>query len=90
MKEGTIEASTHDRSHSGVGSPRGRGRRRGMAVALLVGGFHIPGILEYSARGDQVTFTITNVPLSAPGKLDPETAGEVKVQARNRTRSSRA
>ncbi len=90
MKRGTIDASSHDRSHSGVGSPRGRGCRRGMTVALLVGGIRVPGFLEYSARGDQVTFTITNMPLSAPGELDPEPAGEVKVQARNRTRSSRA
>ena len=88
MKGGTIDAASHDRSHSGVGSPRGRGCRRGMPVALLLGGFHIPGVLEYSARGDQVTFTITHVSLSAPGELDPETADEVTGQAGSRTPSS--
>lgn len=90
MKGGTINAATHDRSHSGVGSPRGHGQRRGMSVEILFGGFRIPGVLEHSVRGDQVTFTITNAPHATPGELEPEPAGVVKVQARNRTLASRA
>ena len=29
-----------------------------MVVELLLGGFRIPGFIEYSASDDQVTFTI--------------------------------
>ncbi len=79
----TIDSSSHDRNRSAFGSPGGRERRRVVAVELLLGGFRIPGFLEYSAREDQVTFTIENVPFSAPGELDPETGGEVNGQARN-------
>jgi hypothetical protein len=64
----TIDSSRHDRNRSAFGSPGGRERRRGMAVELLLGGFRIPGFIEYSARGDDVTFTIKKVPLSAPGE----------------------
>ena len=72
MNGWTIDPSSHDCNRSAIGSPDGRERRRVVAVELLLGGFRIPGFLEYSAREDQVTFTIKNVPLSAPGELDPE------------------
>jgi hypothetical protein len=48
-----------------------------MTVEILLGDFRLPGLLEYSARGDLVTFTITNGPNSAPGERDPETGDEV-------------
>lgn len=76
MKGWTIDQARHDRTRSAFGSPGGRERRRGMTVELLLGGFRIPGFIGYSARGDQVTFTIKKVPLWAPGELDPETGGE--------------
>ena len=72
MNGWTIDPSSHDRNRSAFGSSGDRERRRVVAVELLLGGFLIPGFLEYSAREDQVTFTIKNVPLSAPGELDPE------------------
>ncbi len=77
----TIDSASHDRNRSAFGSPGGRERRRGMTVELLLGGFHLSGFLEYSARGDQVTFTVKQVQLWAPGELDLETEGEVNVRA---------
>ena len=80
MHEWTINSSRHDRSRSVFGSPGGGERRRGMPVEipveLLLGGLHIPGIIEYRARGDQVTFTIKKVPLSAPGESWPIRSAE--------------
>jgi hypothetical protein len=71
MKGWTIDQARHDRSRSATGSPDGRERRRGVTVEILLGGFRLPGLLEYSARRDQVTFTIKKVPLSAPGETWP-------------------
>ncbi len=87
MKGWTFYPSLHNRNRSAFGSPGGCERRRSMTVALLLGGFYIPGFLEYTARGDRVTFTITNGPHSAPGELDPETGDEVTGQAGSRTPS---
>ena len=83
MNGWTIDPSSHDRNRSAIGSPDGRERRRVVVVELLLGGFRIPGLLEYSDRGDQVTFTIKNVSLSPPGEHDPETGGEVNGQDRS-------
>ena len=88
MHERLLDALRQDCNYSAFGLPDGCERRRGMTVALLVGGFHLPGFLEYTARGDQVTFTIANGPHSAPGELDPETGEEVTGQAGSRTPSS--
>jgi hypothetical protein len=68
MNGWTIDSSSYDRNRSTFGSPGGRERRHNMTVELLLGGFRIPGFIEYSARGDQVTFTIKKVPNSAPGE----------------------
>ncbi len=87
MKGWTFYPSLHNRNRSAFGSPDDCERRRSMTVALLLGGFYIPGFLEYTARGDQVTFTITNRPHSAPGELDPENGDEVTCQAGSRTPS---
>ena len=70
MQGWTIDQACHDRSRSATGSPGGRERRRGVTVEILLGDFRLPGLLEYSAREDLVTFTITNGPNSAPGERD--------------------
>ena len=64
----TIDPSINDRNRSAFGSPGGREPGRGVTVELRLGGFRIPGFIEYSTRGDQVTFTIKNVPHPAPGE----------------------
>lgn len=90
MPERRIDALRHDRNYSAFGLPDGCERRRGLKVELLLGGFHIPGFIEYHARDDQITFTIKRIPGSPPGELDPETGDEVTGQAGSRTPSSRA
>ena len=77
MKGWIIDQARHDWSRSATGSPDDRERRRSVIVEILLGGFRLLGLLEYSARGDQVTFTITDGPNSAPGECDPETGDEV-------------
>jgi hypothetical protein len=83
----TIDPSSHDRNRSASGSPGGRELRRGVTVELLLGGFRIPGLIEYSATGDYVTFTIKKCQIRLLASLDPETGGEVNGQPRNRTPS---
>jgi len=58
MNGWTIDSSSLDRNSSVSGSSYGCEPRRGMRVELLLGGFRIPGLIEYSATDDQVTFTI--------------------------------
>ena len=52
MNEWTIYPSIHDRNHYALGSPDGRELRRGETVEILLGGFRIPGFIEYGANGD--------------------------------------
>lgn len=77
MKGWIIDQACHGRSYFATGSPGGCEQRRGVTVEILLGGFRLPGLLEYSDRGDQVTFTIINEPNSAPGERDPEAGDEV-------------
>ena len=57
MNGGSVRQPLDDRNRSVPGSRGGRERRRGVTVEILVGGFRIPGIIEYSAREGNVTFT---------------------------------
>ena len=57
MDEWTIYPSLNDGNHYALGSPDGRELRRGEAVAILLGGFHISGFIEYSCNGDYFTAT---------------------------------
>lgn len=77
MKGWIIDQARYGWSRSAAGSPESRERRRGVTVEILLGGFRLSGLLECSARGDRVTFTIMNGPNSAPGERDPETGDEV-------------
>jgi len=52
MDEWTIYPSLNNSSHYALGSPDGRELRRGEAVEILLGGFRIPGFIEYSPNGD--------------------------------------
>ena len=52
MDEWTIYPSLNNRNRYALGSPDGRELRRGEAVAILLGGFRIPGFIEYSDNGD--------------------------------------
>ena len=52
MNEWTIYPSINDRNHYALGSPDGRKLRRGETVEILLGGFRIPGFIEYGANGD--------------------------------------
>lgn len=52
MDEWTIYPSLNDCKHYALGSPDGRELRRGETVEILLGGFLIPGFIEYSANGD--------------------------------------
>ncbi len=52
MNEWTIYPSINNRNRYALGSPDGRELRRGEAVEILLGGFRIPGFIEYSPNGD--------------------------------------
>lgn len=52
MDEWTIYPSLNDGKHYALGSPDGRELKRGEVVEILLGGFFIPGYIEYSANGD--------------------------------------
>ena len=52
MKEWTIYPSINNHNRYAVGSPDGRELERGEAVEILLGGFRIPGYIEYSPNGD--------------------------------------
>lgn len=58
MNEWTIYPSINDRKHYALGSPDGRELRRGEAVEILLGGFRIPGFIEYGTNGDYFTAMI--------------------------------
>jgi hypothetical protein len=68
--ERTTNSSRHDRHRSASCSSDDCQLRRGLTVELLLGGILIPGIIEYNARDDRVTFTIMskNMPRSIRGK----------------------
>ncbi len=51
MKGWTFYPSLHTRNRSAFGSPGGRELRRGQTVEILLGGFRIPGFIEYGANG---------------------------------------
>jgi hypothetical protein len=55
MNEWTIYPSINNPGRYALGSPDGRELGRGEAVEVLLGGFHIPGIIEYSPNGDYFT-----------------------------------
>lgn len=52
MNTWTIYPSLQDNRHFALGSPGGRELRRGEAVDILLGGFRIPGYIEYDPKGD--------------------------------------
>ena len=55
MNEWTIYPSINNHNRYALGSPDGRELRQGEAVEILLGGFRIPGFIEYSANGDYFT-----------------------------------
>ena len=59
MDEWTIYPSLNNRNRYALGSPVGREMRRGEAVEIVLGGFRIPGFIEYSPNGDYFT-SMTN------------------------------
>jgi hypothetical protein len=66
MNGWTIYPSINDPNRFAPGSPDVGERRRVVTVEILLGGFRIPGIIEYNAKGDSVTFTRKKVPNSTP------------------------
>lgn len=50
-----IYPSIYDHNRFALGSPDGRELRRGEAIEIVLGGFHIPGFIEHSANGDYFT-----------------------------------
>lgn len=52
MNTWTIYPSINNRNRYALGSPDGRELKRGETVEILLGGFRIPGFIEYSANGD--------------------------------------
>jgi hypothetical protein len=52
MNEWTIYPSINNHNHYAIGSPDGRELRQGEAVEILLGGFRIPGFIEYDSNGD--------------------------------------
>ena len=52
MNEWTIYPSINNRNRYALGAPDGRELKRGETVEILLGGFWIPGLIEYSANGD--------------------------------------
>lgn len=55
MNAWTIYPSIQNHNHYAIGSPDGRELRQGEAVEILLGGFRIPGLVEYSSNGDYFT-----------------------------------
>lgn len=43
-----------------ISAQHGAGQR--LSVTLLLGGVALPGLLEYHAEDDQITFAITRIP----------------------------
>jgi hypothetical protein len=52
MIEWTIYPSINNRNRYALGSPDGRELKRGEKIEILLGGFRIPGFIEYSTNGD--------------------------------------
>ena len=52
MNECTIYPSINNHNRYALGSPDGRELERGEAVEILLGGFRIPGFIEYDSNGD--------------------------------------
>jgi hypothetical protein len=52
MNAWTIYPSINNHNHYAIGSPDGRELRQGEAIEILLGGFRIPGFIEYSSNGD--------------------------------------
>jgi hypothetical protein len=61
MNGWTISPAINDHNRHALGSPDDRELRHGVTVEILLGGFRIPGIIEYRAKGDYVAFTIKKV-----------------------------
>lgn len=58
MYEKFSNALRRDRNHSASSRTAEDKYRRGLMIEFLLGGFHLPGFIEYDARADQVTFTL--------------------------------
>jgi hypothetical protein len=52
MDEWIIYPSINNSNRYALGSPDGRELERGETVEILLGGFRIPGFIEYSPNGD--------------------------------------
>jgi hypothetical protein len=52
MIEWTIYPSINNHNRYALGSPDGRELKRGEKIEILLGGFRIPGFIEYSTNGD--------------------------------------
>ena len=52
MNEWSIYPSINNRNRYALGSPVGRELKRGERVEILLGGFRIPGFIEYNDNGD--------------------------------------
>jgi hypothetical protein len=52
MNEWIIYPSIENNNRYALGSPDGRELKRGEEVEILLGGFRIPGFIEYSSNGD--------------------------------------
>lgn len=57
---GTIRPHLDGRNSLAPGSPGHREVGRGVIVEILLGGFRIPGIVDYNARGEHVTFRVVS------------------------------
>ena len=69
MKGWTFYPTLYTRNRSAFGSPVGRELRHGMTVAILLGGFRIPGFIEHGANGVvscQLSGYLRGLPKNAP------------------------
>ncbi len=55
---GTFRSHLNDWNSLAPDLPGHREVRRGVKVEILLGGFRIPGIVDYNARREQVTFRV--------------------------------
>lgn len=60
--ERLIDALRHTRTGSAAHLPDHGERRRGLEVELLLGGFRLPGVLEYHVNDDRITLTLKHMP----------------------------
>ena len=56
MQERRIDALGHDDNYAAFDLLDGCERRHRLKVELQLGGFHIPGCIEYHVRDGQITF----------------------------------